>query len=201
MRCQCGAYMRPKMYKSGKMAYMCMLKEKSKKEKCSMPNIDGTELDKLVLEELFSYNVQDGVVNKQLNSLRKKINSIEDDISLQIKRLNSKKLENEKSIENLIKALSQGASDLTMKLINKQISEYDEQNNMIEMNIAELSDKDKIQSQMHVNLNNLEEAIVYLKDNFSTLSIENKREFIKKIIDKIVWDGASAHIFIKGSTI
>ena len=86
-----------------------------------------------------------------------------------------------------------------MEYINKQISELTESNSIIDAQIAELNDKEKIQSQMHVNLNNMEEAIIHLKNNFAELSIENKREFIKKIIEKVIWDGENATIFCKGS--
>ena len=199
--CSCGAYMRPKLYASGKMAYMCIEKEKSKKAKCSMPNIDGTELDKVVLNELFSFNLKNSNVSKQIALLRKKVNNVEDDIYAQIKSLNAKKAENIKSIENLVNALASGANQVTMDIINKKMTELTEHNTAIDAQLDELSHKDDIQTKMHSNINNLETAIIYLKDNFDRLSIENKREYIKKIIDKIVWDGEKAHIFIKGSTV
>ena len=164
-----------------------------------MCNVDGDLLDKLVLEEIFKYNVEGSAVNTQLSKLRKQINSAEDIIAVQIKSLNSKRKTNEKAIQNLIKAISDGASTLTMEYINKQITELTESNSIIDAQIAELNDKEKIQSQMHVNLNNMEEAIIHLKNNFAELSIENKREFIKKIIEKVTWDGKNATIFCKGS--
>ncbi len=194
----CDDYMRPKMA-NGKMYYMCITKEKSKKQKCAMCNVDGDLLDKLVLEEIFKYNVEGSAVNAQLSKLRKQINSAEDVIAIQIKSLNSKKKSNEKAIQNLITALSSGANTLTMEYINKQITELTESNSIIDSQIAELNDKEKIQSQMHINLNNMEEAIIHLKNNFSELSIENKREFIKKIIEKVTWNGENAEIFCKGS--
>lgn len=194
----CDDYMRPKM-SNGKMHYMCITKEKSKKQKCAMCNVDGDLLDKLVLEEIFKYNVEGSAVNTQLSKLRKQINSAEDIIAVQIKSLNSKRKTNEKAIQNLIKAISDGASTLTMEYINKQITELTESNSIIDAQITELNDKEKIQSQMHVNLNNMEEAIIHLKNNFAELSIENKREFIKKIIEKVTWDGENATIFCKGS--
>lgn len=194
----CDDYMRPKMA-NGKMYYMCITKEKSKKQKCAMCNVDGDLLDKLVLEEIFKYNVEGSAVNTQLSKLRKQINSAEGIIAIQIKSLNSKRKSNEKAIQNLINAISDGANALTMEYINKHISELTESNSIIDAQIAELNDKEKIQSQMHVNLNNMEEAIIHLKNNFAELSIENKREFIKRIIEKVIWDGENATIFCKGS--
>ena len=104
-------------------------------------------------------------------------------------------------MNNLIAALSNGASELTMAAINEQIEKLNEENQLIDTQVIELNDKDVIQSQLHKNLNSFEDAIIYLKLNFDDLSIENKREFIKKIVEKVVWDGESAHIFITGSTV
>ena len=86
-----------------------------------------------------------------------------------------------------------------MEYINKQITELTEINNAIDAQIAELNDKEKIQSKMHISLNNMEEAIIHLKNNFDKLSIENKREFLKRILEKVEWDGENATIFCKGS--
>lgn len=133
--------------------------------------------------------------------MRKQINNVDDDISAQIKKLMSKKSRNEKAVSNLVAALGNGASELTMAAINQQIEKLNNENMLIDKQISELIDKDIIQSQLHRNLNSIEDAIIYLKVNFDNLSIENKREYIKKVIEKVVWDGNSAHIFIKGSTV
>lgn len=199
--CSCGAYMRPKVYASGTMYYKCINKEKSKMKICSMPNINGTELDKVVLNELFSFSIKDSNISKQIAALRKKVNNVEDDLYAQIKLLNAQKEENKKAIDNLVNALASGANQVTMDVINKKMTELSEHNTAIDTQLDELSHKDDIQTKMHNNINDLETAIIYLKDNFDRLSIENRREYIKKIIDKIIWDGDKVHIFIKGSTI
>lgn len=199
--CSCGSYMRPKMYGSGKMYYMCENKENTKKAACDNPNVNGDEFDRLVLEEIFAFDAKNSVVKTQLTALRKQINNVDDDISAQIKKLMSKKSRNEKAVCNLVAALGNGASELTMAAINKQIEKLNDENMLIDKQISELNDKDIIQSQLHRNLNSIEDAIIYLKVNFDNLSIENKREYIKKVIEKVVWDGNSAHIFIKGSTV
>ena len=85
---------------------MCINKKKTKKAACDNDNVNGDELDRLVLQEIFDYNTNGSIVNTQLSVLRKQINSIEDDISVWIKKLNSKKSENEKAIDNLVNALA-----------------------------------------------------------------------------------------------
>ena len=34
---------------------------------------------------------------------------------------------------------------------------------------------------------------------FDTLTVLEKREYLRMILDKVVWDGEEAHIFIYGS--
>jgi len=165
------------------------------------PGVKTDELDKIVMRRIFEFDVKDSVVNTQLNALRKQLNNIDDDISVQIKKLNDKKNHNTKALNNLVTALANGASELTMAAINNKIEELNNENQLIDTQICELNDKDIIQAQLHRNLNSLEDAIVYLKDNFENLSIENKREYIKKIIKRVVWTGNAAIIFIKDSTI
>lgn len=196
--CSCGDYMRPKLA-SGTMHYMCVTKEKTKKKACSNRNINGDELDKLVLDEIFAYDVDGSNVNNQLKELKRKINQVDNDIHIRTKSLNEQKRENEMSIKNLIKALASGASEFTISEINIQIEELKKANELIDEELKSLSDKDSVHSQLHISLKTMEEAMLYLKNNFKDISIENKREFIKKIIQKIVWDGENVHIFIRGS--
>ena len=158
-------------------------------------------LTKSKMQEIFKYDVEGSCVNVQLSALRKKINSVEDDIAKQIAKLKSQKIENEKSIKRLITAISNGANELTISHINAQIAELTDSNIFIDSQLEELGDVEKLQAQMHVNLNNVEEAIIYLKNNFEKLSIENKREFIKRIVEKIVWDGENASVFCRGSAL
>lgn len=201
LRCGCcGDYMRPKIA-NDKMYYMCITKENTKRQKCSMPNVNGDELDRLVLDEIFSFDVNGSSVNQQLSDLRKRIDSVDEDISSQIKNLKTQKRANEKKIDNLVTAISNGASELTISAINTQISELTESNSAIDKQLLELDNKDIIQSQMQINLNSIESAIAFLKNNFDNMSIENRREFIKRIIEKVVWDGEKASVFCQGSTL
>lgn len=197
--CSCGAYMRPKIYGSGNMFYICEEKMKSKKEKCSNDNINGDELDNLVLNEVFNYDVDGNSINQQLSNLRKQINNVGSEIDNHLDRLMSQKKENEKAIQNLIVALSMNVSPDTVSAINKQIETLSQANVDIDLQMNELANKDAVKYDMTNNLNTIQEVLVYIKNNFSKLSIENRREYIKQIVDKIVWDGKEVHIFIRGS--
>lgn len=196
--CSCGAYMRPKIYGSGNMYYICETKERTKSQDCQMQNINGDELDKLVLNELFSYNLSDNSINKQIQQIKNKISEVADDTKEILNRLKKKKQENEQASQNLVTALSMNVSVATVKAINEQIDRLSIENQNLDMRINELSVPSAIQDEMKGSLNTIIDALEYLKNNFNQLSIENKRDFIKRIIDKIIWDGENIHIFIKG---
>lgn len=200
--CSCGAYMRPKMYASGSMYYICENKMDKKLRECNQKNINGDELDKIVLEELFSFEVEDTSVNKQISALKSKIDTMEDELQNQIKRLKAQCIYNEKSIEKLTRVIMLSTeNDTPMQVIevyNKQINELLDENANLKKRITELENTDEIKTKSVTNLNNITDAIRHLKDNFDSLSIQNKREFIKKIIDRIIWDGENVNIFIKG---
>ena len=200
--CSCGAYMRPKMYASGSMYYICENKMDKKLTECKQKNINGDELDELVLKELFSFEVEDTSVNKQISALKSKIDTMEDELQNQIKRLKAQCIYNEKSIEKLTRVIMLSTeNDTPMQVIevyNKQINELLDENANLKKRITELENTDEIKTKSVTNLNNITDAIRYLKDNFKSLSIQNKREFIKKIIDRIIWDGENVNIFIKG---
>jgi site-specific DNA recombinase len=200
--CSCGAYMRPKIYPSGNMYYLCERKANTKKQECQVKNVNGDDLDKLILDEIFAYDVKERSVYNQLQALKGRINSINNELDVVISRLENKKAENAKRIKNLTYVISQsiemGTAQEVINIYNEQINELIAENKNISIRINELLNSDFLRSEMTNNLNNISEAINYLRNNFDKLSIQNKREFMKKIIDKVIWDGNEAHIFIKG---
>ena len=199
LHCKCGAYMRPKKYASGKMYYLCEKKEKTHKKECNCQNVNGDILDKLVLDELFAFDIEGSNVNYQIHELKKQIDDSDNEIAKDILKLKKQKTDNESQMQNLILSLSMNPSSLLVEMINKQIAELTELNISIDSQIKDLSERGIIKSSLELTINTLEKAIQYLKDNFDKLSIQNKREFIKQIVDKIVYDGENVNIFIKGS--
>lgn len=200
--CSCGAYMRPKKYASGSVYYICENKMDKKLTECNQKNLNGDELDRLVLEELFSFEIENTSVNKQISLLKSKIDSMEDELQSQIKRLKAQQANNEKSIENLTRVIMMSSENETptqvIEVYNKQINKLLNENVRLKKRITELENTDNIKSKAITKLTDITETIKHLKENFDNLSIQNKREFINRIVDKIIWDGVNVNIFIKG---
>lgn len=200
--CSCGAYMRPKIYPSGNMFYICENKMDKKLIECHNSNINGDELDKIILNEIFSFDVDNSTVHNQLQALRQQIANTDNELLSQIKRLQTQIENNKSAINQIINVVTlsveSNAPEQVINLYNQKMNGLIEQNKTIENRIQVLKDGNVIKTQMTNQLNNITDAICYLKENFDKLSITQKRDFIKQIIEKIIWDGCNIHIFIKG---
>lgn len=197
--CKCGAYMRPKTYKSGNVFYVCESKDKFGKKECNSENVSAKDLDKIILDELLSFEIKDNNINRQIQNLKKEIEDIDKNTNEKYKILTKQKEQNELSISNLIKALSMNVTPEVISAINKQISDLTKQNTMIEKDIQNLLNDNMKKYEYNLDLKNIEDALICIKDNFDNLSIEIRRDLIKKIIDKVIWDKDTAHIFIQGN--
>lgn len=200
--CSCGAYMRPKKYPSGNTFYICENKMDKKITECNNSNINADELDKIILNELFSFDIKDGVVDSQIQNLKEQVANIDNDLQKQIGRL-KKQIETNKNTVNKfmnIVALSieNDTSEQVVEVYNQKINELLNQNKITQKRIDELQDTNIVQAKMNDRLNSLTDAMAYLKENFDKLTIVEKRGFVKEIVDRIVLDGNNINIFIKG---
>lgn len=206
--CKCGAQMRPKNYPETRLhtdgsrsfAYLCSCKEKSHGKLCNVPNVHGNSLDEVIAEELLNSLKPDSQVSKLLNEITARIgtNSKKEvtESDLLSKSLNEKK----KQIKNLVETLSKSEVNHTLfDYISGQISQLDKECKEIESKLNLSSEKvesfDDATSQVDVIMEQLKNFSSLYKD----LSIAEKRELMKLILDRVVWDGENAHIFIYGS--
>lgn len=179
-------------YENGKVKhhyYKCRLKERSRKTQCDMPNLNGDEADKLVIEELKRLAINKGTLAKKLEKIKKKININSKDITGEKAKLEKTKKELEMSIENLTMQLAENSSSSAAPYIIKQIEKLDKQINslMLKINDIEKRNNDSIIGQ--INLDILEKQLREFVANIDDLNFDDKKELIQSIVKEIVWDG------------
>ena len=199
--CKCGSYMRPKYYRKNKkgnrpFAYMCELKEVSHREKCCENNLNGRLADKIVCNTLLNYQVDGNIFNDYLKQI--KTHSNQDKTKEYISKINKTINEKQKQIQSYVKAIGSGSlNESTLGFVNKEVDKLNKEISELQKEIDNLNelltDKDK---QMNI-FESLENCLKFFKDNFDKLSVEHKRNFIRKCIKKIVWADGELHIFIK----
>ena len=191
--------MRPKYYKENKsgekpFSYMCELKETSKKKKCSCQNVNGRVVDKMVCDALLNYENDDSVFAgyvKQISDIGNKTDSINGLIKIQ-KDLISKKKKNISAILDM--AVSDNSP--TFDYINDKITQL---HNEIETANNEIKRLERLRMSgetLSDAINNTEEMLRKFKSGFDSMSVENKRAFIRKCVSKVEWDGENISVFL-----
>lgn len=199
--CQCGNYMRPKYYRTNKQgikpyAYMCELKEHSKRQKCKCCNLNGLYADKAICDILLDYDVDGNIFNKYLSDIKN--NTQHQSYKQQISKYETEKSKKQKEINDLIEVLKTNVNKRTLEYVDKAIVALDNEISQINKEIDSLKIAASYNSDTKNRLEDIEGAFAFFKENFDSLSIENKRNFLRQCISKIMWDGENLHIFTQG---
>lgn len=206
--CTCGHAMRPKYYNvkqiteegERKFSYRCPYKDGTHGEKCNVENAPGNDLDQLVCEELFRYAEPDSRIGTMLEELKKQFENSKSDSVDELGLLNQAIKEKEESINNLIATIKKpGRSQAFIEHIDEEISKLEEECDKLRNRAALLKEGKeaviKDVNQVDLIISELET----FKRSFQTLSVPQKREYLRLLLDKVVWDGETAHIFLYGS--
>lgn len=204
IRCElCGNFMRPKLYKENKdgtrnFAYMCELKDKSRKTRCQCKNINGIEVDKKVMEVLKKITAKNSSYLKKIQCLANGTGEHLTKEENEYYTLNAEIKKNEKEIEQLIDRLKIVPVDIVPE-IAKEIQKLKTANNQIterikELNVDTLSlikNQDDAKLVMEVIENNI--------IDFSSLDLVQKRSLVKLFISSVYSDGSNIRIKLTGS--
>ena len=204
IRCEyCGNFMRPKLYKENKdgtrnFAYMCELKDKSRKTRCQCKNINGIEVDKKVMEVLKEITAKNSSYLKKIQCLANGTGEHLTKEENEYYALNAEIKKNEKEIELLIDRLKIVPVDIVPE-IAKKIQKLKAANNQIterikELNVDTLSlikNQDDAKLVMEVIENNI--------IDFSSLDLVQKRSLVKLFISSVYSDGKNIRVKLTGS--
>ncbi len=206
LRCgNCDSFMRPKMgrvNKDGVQAfyYICELKEKSKREKCNMKNIKGNDLDNLVIEEIKKLSYKDSILSKKLENDNINISDSQSSLTSQIEELKANIENNDRAISNLVNSLSEGKDSGASKYIINQINELDAKNSKLKERLLDLKEKSDANIIKENNINLIDDIVERFADMIDTASVIEKRNLIRSIVDKVIWDGKDIDIIMFGAS-
>lgn len=101
-------------------------------------------------------------------------------------------------IANLMKTLAMNEPTSTLfEYTKNEVERLDSEIKNTENELAKLSyisEQDDKRSE-HVDM--LVRSLGEFQERFAELSVVDKRDFMRKIIDRIEWDGENAHIFLR----
>ncbi len=206
VRCaNCGSIMRPRVNSNNRrnsdgtqtFTYMCEFKERSRKSKCDTKNVNGNVLDKLICDEILKFNQPRSAVGKQLDQLMKQSNDSAENNSEKLVELKNQVTAKQKMISNLMDALAKSEDSSTMlAYTTKEVERLDNEIKTLQNEINELSFIGDENTERQKQIENILKSLERFKDCFETLTVVEKRDYMRQVIDRIEWDGKNAHIFI-----
>lgn len=206
---ECGAYMRPKTDHRRKtpegksrFSYTCEGKAKSKKHLCSIKAINqGNDLDNEVINYISSI-----AQNREdiFNDVKKKAKAVlenKDNYEKELKSLKRAQNKLKNDIDAAMLNLRKLTSEVTIKLLEKDIENMTEQENIIANQITEIEEK-LANSKLSLSyFDNYINEFASFSKNFSTMSAIDKNQMLRTFIDRIIWDGEKFDIILAGGTI
>ena len=156
------------------MFYRCENKDKGK---CSNTNVNGNKVEKAVIEEVFKFNVDNSLINTKFKQMQTNIDKNSDNIAIKTAELEKRKNQNQIAIQNLIKSMSMGVSTTVISVINNQIEELTKQINEYDKQISDIQNNVLKQNDIERKFKETEDAIIFLKNNFNTLTVIEKRNY------------------------
>lgn len=204
LRCSCGSYMRPKNNRPNKdgeksFVYMCELKDRSKKQKCSSNNLSGGTADKIICDLLLNYEVPSNPLNSQLEILRRKLKTVDETHREEIKRLQKQVNEQKATKENLFSFIGRTSDETLQAETEQKLKECNSTIKTLESEIEKLKNADELKEKYTAEFLSAESILKTFKSNFDTLSTAEKRDLIRGLFESIRWDGENLSVFIHGS--
>lgn len=214
--CKCGHVMRPKYYsakqltKEGerKFSYLCPYKEQTHKEQCSVENVPGNELDRMVCRELLEYAKPDSAVNKLLLEKKSEIRKEREIIGEEDELLHQAVEEKENSLRSLLVSIQKpGRSPEFIKQVEEEVTRLSREcRELRQKEIQWEKEKEAQQKGKEHIFEHIKNLGTFLLDELDTfakvfrnMEVSKKREYLKMLLEKVVWDGETAHIFLRGS--
>lgn len=205
LRCShCGDYMRPKLSTrlnsnhERRYTYVCTMKEVSRGQRCNLKNANGNLLDKAVCDEIKRLGRNRFEFIRQLENGRKVIAGSHDEMEADIDRLKKSADDNEKQIVSLVASLASASGGSAETYIIKQIEELHDKGEQLRQRIDELNGLTGSQAISGLEFDMIRQMLLSFEETLDSMSVEQKRMALRTFIEKITWDGKSAHIYFFG---
>ena len=203
--CSCGDRMYPKLSQrrgvDGALVYtyVCKQKERSKGQRCSRKNVPGNPLDEAVLERIKSLEEDTLCLVEQLEQNRRNAAENRDPSEFQLEALGREYGENERTINVLVDSLGAQEESAARPRILNRIEELTEINRGIENRIRELREAAGSGAMPREKLEQFRQTMSLFGTSLDAASLEEKRSVVRTLIQKVIWDGLSAHVLLSGA--
>ncbi len=184
----CGSFMRvtygPKIKGTDKYYhyYECNLRFNSKRKRCNNKRLSAREVDEMVIEEIKN------IISPRMLGRIDDIKSTITDKSMENKKSIDIIISNTRSIESLVKQLSNSSDDIAPYLLN-EINKLHEKNKNLEVKIT---DKDRPLEGLDIDL--LSTSVIDFNKKVMNADFKERKTLLNTIVESIDWDGENLDI-------
>lgn len=200
LRCShCGSCMRPKLSPnkdkdgSSRFYYMCELKEKSRGQKCNVKNLNGNEVDRIVLDTIKNLTSENSEIYIALKKLANTVDEVEEKQKVEIKSLKQTINKNKADIDTYLEKIKFIESEFVADIMEK-VKTLKLANEKIEKELYKLNEKNKNQ----ISDQETAKLVLSILDNyfdvFGTIDVLKQRDMIKLLVSDVTSDGENLTI-------
>ena len=178
--------------------YVCDVKYRKKGGCEKSPNVKGYDLDHIVVEKLCNLSKEDDAVLNEFfntgNKMKMKSQEIEKEIASLKKRIN----QIERDIQNQIVSLRSVTVEIIkqsiytdVEMLHKELAEVQDQH-------KKLCEDSKDQDNQLESVERARKSILEFASQIKLVGYEGKLQLLRKILDCVIIKGNHVHIFLKG---
>ncbi len=199
--CSCGSRMYPKLSRGktpeGKpgFAYVCKRKERSQRACCDCRNCDGNALDGAILDQIRLLEEDEKTFLDQLEKHKRHMDSRKGDME----SLKKEKKGLEEKIEGLIDALAVAEGTAVKETVIRRIEKLKEESGVLDQKIYELESEASRTLLDDTGFAALREALCCFRATIDRMTLEQKRDMVRRLIRKVEWDGAVGCVTFQGT--
>lgn len=198
LKCQCGSGMRVsyghiKSDGTKTFYYTCCMKNNSGGVRCKSKNLNGKDLEELVINKIKMRTAED--IFNNLNNLTDSIDTVETNIK--ISSLNKEKESLKTKIDNLVNKLSLTSDNDISQLFINQIAIFKSKIIEIDKKLDSFKDIEAKIAEAHREVNTNLKRLDDFKNNFDCMDFDEKKKSLNNILEKITWNSDSDEIVLK----
>ena len=203
--CSCSSRMYPKLSKRRTadglpvFFYLCKTKERSRSSICCTANANGNLLDLAVTDVLKALKEDSASFAARLKKIRTSCAAGRSDWEDRLNSLRRDKADAEKKLATLVDSLTDTENSSVKTQVEKRIEQLGAQCQSIDARILELEKQPARHSFSAAEPDGLLPAISVFGSCLDKMTVQQKRNAIRAVVQKVIWDGSAAHIFLAGT--
>lgn len=203
--CSCGGRMYPKQTKrltaegTPAYTYVCKRKERSKGELCQRHNVNGNSLDEAVLGEIKRLEGDRAYLVELLGREADRFDHGPQARGSVASELRRQQAQLRRKMDALVDSLAELGDSGAVERVRERLEALSEQERGLKAQIARLEQGGYRDEPENGVLEQLIRQFLAFGDCVEAMTVEQRRELLRGLVQRVIWDGTRAHLILFGA--